>query len=382
MAKCTSEELESELKGVVKALQDVGRHMLKGTGVIEVVGRFGVFAYKLAVFEMRLGGPPDGVTGWSQLQAKAKSLLPRFKQLSQSTGDLTDVSEYCCLLAISGKPDAALKELDSTPLFSDCWRWAAHLFVSRAREKSRIHQRAGRYAEALASQEEAMENLGPHSGDDLLYTRYAFLLEKKGRVKKAIPQYQRVCDLYPDSECCEVARAALDNLGALVAPSAKRFVDTYLTGRDYTEDRQFAIAALAEHKLPGALEALGGRLEGAQDWETSNILYALGNLGDKRAVPLLRGFVESGYSDSSLDDLSLPALKSLGALGDRSQVVWYLKKIKSTKGRDYFSWENNVLRKIHGGGPEISDKQLVDNTLFADAWLEWLGARQRLRLSD
>jgi len=106
----------------------------------------------------------------------------------------------------------------------------------------------------------------------------------------------------------------------------------------------------------------------ADEWERNRLIPALGILGDRRAIPVLRQIAKSSNQDAKC----IHALASLHKLGDDSRIVLYLKRVKSSREFSSRSWLDDAIREIKGGGPELSGGEEHNNQAFAQAWLRWL----------
>jgi tetratricopeptide (TPR) repeat protein len=370
-------EAARELKMIEEALTDACSGLYKTHSLEGSLVKFSEIRSRLDVFEPRFGWLPDKVKGWDTIQQKAKELLPEIKRLSEegiyynkeSAGTI-----YCFLLDLSGQPEQALAELMSYQPSSHCQRWNATVYMSRARQISGIYQRMGRYADALEAQEAAVGcTLAAlyRPREDILCARHAFLLYKTDKMEEAALAYIRVTHLFPGTEGYEVARAFLTRQDAWREPTADLIADVYLEG-DSQYFTELAISALAKHKFPESFEILAGRFKSADEWERNRLIRALGELGDKRAIPILKAIVTTS------DDVAngLHALVSLHALGDQAPVVPCLETIRTHGDEMALRMADRTLRNVCGGGPAINPNQGTEANLFADAWLEWLASNE------
>ncbi|MBS0632840.1 MAG: hypothetical protein JSS11_13070 [Verrucomicrobia bacterium] len=337
---------------------------------------------KIDVFEIRFGVPLQTQPQWEALRGKAEKVLKRvdgrhrndiyFNADSAETGT-------CVLIELAGNPTTALKRLDQIKPGGGCGNWAASVMLAVNTQKAGIYQRKGDYKQAYASMKAARDDMVFALGapaSDLFCCRYAFLAGKNGEVEEAKKFYQRVVDLYPKTDGDQIARKALTAMGSLTEPDLQRIRRVYLEEKEI-RDYDAAIFAIAGHKFPGAYDFLVEQLASAENFERNRLIPALGVLGDRRALPVLKKITQESKDNAN----TVHALVALARLGDREEVVPCLKRQLDAKSDIFFNgyWLDASLREIYGDGPERLEMGAtleMTPAKLAQRWLTWIESRK------
>jgi len=342
---------------------------------------FSSIASRLEIFEIRFGIRPYQNKEYETIKNEAIKIIPKVEGLTKE-GVYYNVDSakviYCIILGLAERTDDELKMFDSTEPSGWCRNCNASVLLSILQRKSGLYQEMGKYSNALEEHEKALKevNFTLHFPDqDIFYTRYGFLLAKNGRKSDAIIQYQRVVDLFPRTIGSEVSNRELEEEKALIIPTAERLVQTYFRATNFT-DIELAIFALARNRFPESFTILSDRLKNNEtlndfhsECERNRLIPALGMLGDKRAIPILADIMKTGDFANCIH-----ALVALRELGETSQIDEFLEIMESGKGVSPYdlSWAHESLKKVCGGGPELSDDQLKSRMFIVNAWREWI----------
>ena len=334
---------------------------------------------RLALFPWRFGVEPTDVAGWPAVESAAAQLLEvvvaegsAFASTANNThAQLLEV----LLLDLSGHRAEADERLGSmTITYRGCGNCREGREDSLASARAVLAERSGQIEIAIDLLEESLSddyNPAVQLSSDAEAARYGLLQLLGGRADRGVCVLQRLVDLRPGTPGAEVARAALEQIGALRVPTAERLRTLYLDASDvHKELRALAIAALGAHRFRESYAAL---LE-AQLAGERGALAALARLRDERC----RELFELTLAHKDTDDVAT-ALEGLDGLegGARGYVASALRSQQRFHGDGRYHGRyrlDKALRSICGGGPDQAD--VLDATTeqyFAD-WFAWLSA--------
>ncbi len=331
-------------------------------------------AARIDLFEPSFGVPPDNVKGWADVQALAKAAAAPPRGDSERIYFVASASGVggAILREISGDLDGAMKALDRIRAGGGCGNWVATVSLAVDTRRSAILQKKGQFAEALAAHERAVANVqfALHSKNVCaLHLRHGLLLELNDRADDAHAQYQRVVDLFPKTAADAIARRRLSAANNLLAPTAER-LKPYLAGDDTID----AIAAIGAHGFPESVALLTALLdESGRGLKGIVAIEAMRTLDASQVIPRLRARI------AAIDAAQVPfALVTLAALGDTSQLIIGLERLKAA---EYASLDElqATLIGLHPDGPKLAPEESrsrADVAAFATRWLDFLAARQ------
>ncbi len=331
----------------------------------------------LDTFELRYGVQPGAAPGWGEVKLRAAALLSALEAQPKDdvyfNRDSADTG-ICVLLELSGREQEALSRLDLIEPGGGCGNWMATVMQAVERRKAGIYQRKHDYKTALVHEEaaRAQEGLSLYRpAPDLDGVRYGFLLEKTKRGRAAIPVYQRVVDLCPKSKGAELATKRLEALRAFITPTARRIVKLYIESKE-SRDYDSAIYALAGHNFPESFDILVAQLQIAKNWERNRVIPALGELGDRRAIPLLLKFCSPDADHAN----RLHAVAALHSLGNDSEIEPLLDLAARSDDRLDQDFTDRILRQLYGDGPVIENTWEIEPREFSRRWTEWIRDRR------
>jgi tetratricopeptide (TPR) repeat protein len=303
-----ADDAEAEVTATALALRSIADALDHPCTLERVLAELTQLTARLDLFALRFGVQPHQVAGWSSVRQQAEALLGHpalhrqgdlyFNQDSASVGRVA-------LLQLAGRIDEALAALAKVKPGGGCGNWHATVMMAVHQRRSALYEQAGQLDKALAEQRDAVWCTGLSLYDlglEVMYTRLGMLLAATGDRKEACKAYQRVVDLHPRTPAAALARHALVELGALIEPTIERVLAVYADQTSNWVERSHGLIALGAHRFPGSYELLIKRLRarrpvtemvvGRDAWlfDRARLVGALGELGDRRAIPALREF--------------------------------------------------------------------------------------------
>jgi len=367
-AVSASEELE-QLAGILREAESLVSRDPKATYPISR----GRVAERLALFPWRFGVSPHDVAGWDAVAAGAGRVLSYMAAQGQP-GERDDWGRLlqAQLLDVCGRRDESEALLDSFVTHgTGCGNCTAGRNDGLALARSVLAERRGQLDQAVLLLGDALcDDYGFGLRlDDAHVTRFGLLLLATGNAELGSCLLQRVVDLCPRTPGAEVARAALDQVGALRPPTFERLRALYVDVPEAeARFKSQAVRALGEHGFPESYAfLLQARLDG-----DDTALAALARLGDERCRELFEYTLR--VKDVSEVLTALDGLELLDG-GARPYVREALLSVRLFHGDDRFigdAWLDKPLRRICGGGPDPEAALGGKPAEFFDSWLAWL----------
>ncbi|MGQ0553411.1 MAG: hypothetical protein ACT4PU_09345 [Planctomycetota bacterium] len=384
-----------ELQAMLADLQAVRERQQRGAnrGSIEA-GEDA--AKRLALFRWRFGIDAPLAVGWEAVAAEARELLAEAAAPLPDGGEpafrLNEESDYdaqlrALLLELAGEVDEARERLAGVQVSSWCGTCAGGRSVVLRQRRSEATLRKGEAREALALREDP-SNRSLFWGDDLdVFVREAHedvwlgvLRLAHGQAEDGVLMLQQVVDLFPATAAGEIARAALEQVGALIEPSIERLQRVYLDSFDPdAKPRQEE----AYWQLQPALEALGryGASGNSAAFERLSAEWARGEgaalrglsaLGAEAARPIFEEVLQR--SDVESMTAALEGLRALPGGLLREDVETALRSLRHSErgGGSALADIDELLRSRFGDGPDLRTLDKMKSHEFGRVWLDWL----------
>lgn len=370
----TAVSAKEELEQLAVILREAESLVAQDARATYLISR-GRLAERLALFPWRFGLSPGNVAGWDAVAAGAGRVLSHMTAQGQPReqddwGRLLQAQ----LLDACGRRDQSEALLDGFITHgTGCGNCNEGREDALALARSVLAERRGQLEEAVLLLGDGLcddYGFGLHL-DDAHVTRFGLLLLATGDAELGPCLLQRVVDLCPRTPGAEVARAALEQVGALRPPTFERLRALYVDApEDRSRFKSRAVRALGDHGFPESYAyLLQARLDGDDE-----ALAGLARLGDERC----RELFELTLRVKDVRDV-ITALEGLDALegGARSYVREALRSVRLFHGDDRFigsAWLDKPLRRICGGGPDPAAALSKDPAEFFDSWSTWLEA--------
>jgi tetratricopeptide (TPR) repeat protein len=366
-----SESAEAMIARVSAKLSDAPKSLAPLSSLdVYNVGLTSLLA-ELSLFEARYGIKPEETKGWAKVRAQSLSLLDKLDGRYRKSTDIVSASTRTLLLELSGRYSRALQCYPEIKTDAFCGSWMMTVTQQNDLRRSYLYEKLGdkkKALEILDSTLAAREFTFRLPNADIHFVRHGLLNLEAGRNSVGVADLQRVVDLYPNTLGAEVAKETLTKTNQLIPPTAARIKDHYLSGQSdsYLE----ALNALREHRFPDSFEVLRDLLDSAPPLLKNQVISAMGNLGDKRAIPILEADLRKD-TDFSIQFCDLVAMAQLG---EYKLIQPFFERIAQAKtGQGYpLGFINDRLRILFKGGPKFSIPDNMKPADFSTQWLAWL----------